>query len=377
MSRFAQDRQVIYVEPPMYLKKLRKQFVDRKGSRQDLFRAETRRLQSDLYVFRTGAFCPIAGRRRISTLTWENWRLAFRRCLTQLGIEDYILWISRPSWLPALEYLQNRLLIYHVVDEYSAYSTVTDRIRARILDAEASILDQADLVIVVSEALLASKGNMNANTFLVANGVDVDAYQTAPASEDQSELMMGLHRPIIGYSGLIARRLDLGLLLDLANKRPDYSLVLLGAVNDRGCESEMRALRACRNVHFLGVVAAAEVPACISAFDVCIIPYQQNERAANADPLKLYEYAAAGKETVCTDFAAARKAAGPFCHVEASSDGFLSRIDQVLRHSTRTRVAEQARAWASDNSWDQRVRQISELISERLVHRTDRPAASP
>lgn len=194
---------------------------------------------------------------------------------------------------------------------------VTADLSRRIIESEEYKLQKADLVIVVSEALRASKSKLNRNTHVFANGVDTGAYAGLNENPTASNVMAGIPRPRIGYSGLIASRLDLALLLELTRHRPDYSIVLLGAVDKRDCRSQIGELENLENVHFLGLKPAADVPKYIEGFDVCMIPYARNERARYADPLKLYEYGAAGKEVVCTELRCSeeRGAVLPYCGI--------------------------------------------------------------
>ena len=120
MSRFARDRPVVYIEPPLHLKKLRRQLVNWRIPKADLIRAQMQHVQDNLFVYRTGALCPVSGRNVVSSVSWMNWRLTVNRLLARQGIRKYILWISRPSWYPALDHMDYEMLIYHVVDEYSA-----------------------------------------------------------------------------------------------------------------------------------------------------------------------------------------------------------------------------------------------------------------
>jgi len=375
MSRFARDRPVVYVEPPLYLKKLRRQVVTRAVPEGSWYRARMAHVQDNLYVCRTGALCLVSGRKMISRITWQNWWFAVNRLFGKHGIREYILWVSRPTWYPAIILLEPRMLIYHVVDEYSAYTTVTEEIRRDIVQTEEKILHKADLVIVVSHALLESKSKKTRSAYIVANGVDIDAYHESSARNQIPRSLADIPQPRIGYSGLIASRLDFDLLLKLADERPNYSIVLLGTVNELGCESIVQALWGRSNVYFLGTKPANEVPDYITGFDLCIIPYVRNERAANADPLKLYEYAAAGKVTICTDFPAAAKA-GLFCTVAKSSREFISLIDKNVSQSTNHEIVAEAKAWATKNSWEARVRQISSLVTDHMLAEQKKAAGS-
>ena len=173
--------------------------------------------------------------------------------------------------------------------------------------------------------------------------------------------MLDIQGPIIGYSGLIAARLDLELVQKAAEDRLDWNFVFVGSVNDEHCEVELQKLGELSNVYFLGHKQVRDVPQYVHQFDVCIIPYVLNLRAQHASPLKLYEYAAASRPIVTTDFAAARAFEG---HVRIASDmeEFVSNCELSLGLDPSASEILENRHIAAENTWEHRVQQISEIF---------------
>ena len=138
--------------------------------------------------------------------------------------------------------------------------------------------------------------------------MDYESYDQALFSdESQPADIAQVARPIVGYSGLISGRLDLGLLEYVAVKHSEWSLVLIGATDDRRCESGIERLRQMKNIHFLGIKEIRQVPYYIKVFDVCLLPYLINGETENLSALKLYDYMAAGKPIVSMDVPAAKE----------------------------------------------------------------------
>lgn len=261
------------------------------------------------------------------------------------------------------------LIIYHVVDEYLAYGDMNLERRARLQSAEHQILKKVDLVIVVSKKLLKTKSIFNKNTYVVPNGVDYASYDLALLSNEPLPADIArLPRPIIGYSGLISTRLDLSLLQHIASTNPEWSFVLIGAVDDRGCKRELGRLRELNNVHFLGLKEVTQVPYYIKAFDVGIIPYMINEETENLSPLKLYDFMAAGKPIVTTDFPAAIEFKD-IVYIADRKETFTHRIYEALCGKDDSLYVKR-RHTASQNTWDHRVSQLSRLIESRLTDRS-------
>jgi len=261
--------------------------------------------------------------------------------------------VDLPGYLPA------KLTIYHIVDEYSGYGTPSEEKRKKILDKEAELLRTSDAAIVVTPSLLELKSAHNSNTHLVPNAVDFSAYAHCHAAVPDD--MRNIPSPIVGYTGLIAARLDLEMLISAAEAKTDWSFVFIGTVNDDQCKEQMDKLRDIANVHFLGQKPIADTPNYVSHFDVCTIPYADNLRAQHASPLKLYEYAAASKPIVATDFSAAREFGGHVVIVRNVNE-FIAACDSCLDLDPSSPSIIENRHFAEENTWEKRVEQVSDII---------------
>jgi hypothetical protein len=251
--------------------------------------------------------------------------------------------------------------IYHVVDEYSGYGHPSKTDASAPDPDELRMLRSVDIVIVVTASLFESKSQHNPNTHIVANAVNFEAYSDDALSTPDD--MINIQGPVIGYSGLVAARLDLTMLQAAASAKPDWNFVFVGTINDAWCETELKQLRELPNVHLLGTKNVDEVPRYVARFDVCIIPYVLNLRAQHASPLKLYEYAAASKPIVSTNFAAAGNFEG---HVQFADDAdqLLAECEAALPLDATSAEIVENRSIASENTWEHRVRQLSEILSD-------------
>jgi glycosyltransferase involved in cell wall biosynthesis len=83
----------------------------------------------------------------------------------------------------------------------------------------------------------------------------------------------------------------------VARELPDVHFAFVGPVLDAGA---IRAMRKRPNVQILGDRPYADVPAYMRSFDVAWIPHRVGEGETGGDPIKLYEYWAAGRQVVST-----------------------------------------------------------------------------
>lgn len=362
MSRFAADNDVWYVEPPANLRKLLtgRSRRDKAGRRyrSRLFTRDT----TGVRVFHGPWWLPTTGRAPFKGVTLRLY-FAVLGLATGSHKRKPIVWFSRPNMLDYVDKLAAKLTIYHVVDEYSGYDALSDRERETILLRESELLRRVDIIIAVSESLVKSKSSYNRNIYHVPNAVDFTAYaaRNAPVPAD----IVDIPHPIVGYSGLIAARLDLKLLYAAAESRPNWSYVFVGLVRDDHCQEEIRRLRELPNVYLLGQKAVVETTAYVQQFDVCTIPYLINLRAQNASPLKLYEYAAASKPIVATNFTAARTFEGHI-HIARDTDEFLAACEQCLQLGPESASIVENRRVAENNTWNQRVEMIADILQDNL-----------
>ena len=117
-------------------------------------------LMDNLYIYHGSIFVPLSGRFPLKKITMWMWSSGFKSTLKKLGFQDLIIWLSFPNMCHYIEKLNEKLLIYHVVDEYLSYSGITPDGKENLKRLENEIIEKADIVIVVSEALLKSKGKI-------------------------------------------------------------------------------------------------------------------------------------------------------------------------------------------------------------------------
>ena len=301
---------------------------------------------------------PLPGVPGVDRLNATLLSASLRYFARRTGLTRPIVWTFLPTTVGLLGRLGESRVIYHCVDEYSAFAGVP---REALRRMEAELVRRADLVLASSETLAEARRRVNPRTFFVSHGVDVAHFSRAldPALPRPADVA-GLAGPVIGFFGLLAEWIDLELLAAIARRRPHWTLLLVGkATVDTG------ALRALPNVRLLGQKPYAALPAYCRAFDVGLIPFRIDELTVRANPLKLREYLAAGLPVVSTDLPEVRKYAG-LVRLAAGPEGFIEAIEAAL--ADRNEPADRARVAAMQSeSWEARVEQISELLEDTEV----------
>lgn len=274
-------------------------------------------------------------------------RRHIRRKAKDLGIKDPILWLNPYSALHMAGKLGERAVIYDITDDWPSAPSFSEKERKWILAQDRALCARADLVIVCSEALEASRRALCRQLLLLPNGVECEHYEKVAEGAKTSRWQA----PVLGYTGTIhGDRFDVELLAGVAEAFPHGSIVLVGPDHLRPAEKER--LAAFRNVHVTGPAPYAKIPEIMSHFDICIVPHVETAFTNSLNPLKLWEYLAAGKPIVSTNVAGFRDYPG-LCRIATGIDAFVQACRTALEENgahTAERKAE-----ARKHSWEQRV----------------------
>jgi glycosyltransferase involved in cell wall biosynthesis len=368
LTILARENTVLWVERRVFLSEALRRAREGHLSWQRFACPRVERVRSRLYVYRDLILPRSANRWPLGGLIRRMRERSIRRVLRRLGMDRPILWLFWPGQQDAIGRYGEELVIYHVVDEYSGYGGMSDEYRESLRQQEEQLLRRADLVFVTSPALYESKGGYNPRTFLIPNAVDYAAFEAVvEGSVAPPAIMAGVPRPVVGYVGAINAKIDLSLVLRLAERRSDWSFLMVGPVSSE--ESEDRAayagLRSLPNVLFTGRVDVSEVPNYINACDVCLMPYKRNIWTQHVNSLKLFEYLACGKPIVGTDIPACREAEE---HLRIGRDAaeFEHHVEEALRENDPELVGSR-RSLAARNTWEQRVELLSQAIESTMA----------
>jgi glycosyltransferase involved in cell wall biosynthesis len=370
MTRLARANRVLYIEPWPELRPTLRQWREGRLSWADLHGPRLRKVRdaSRLYVYSPALWAPRATRFPLSVATDAIYMGFLRRVLKGLRFQSPILWLFLPEMEIFVGRFDEKLVIYHIVDEYAGYSGVSAAWRPVVQQMEQQLARRADLVFVTSPDLLERKRAFNERTFLVPNAVDYEAFAAAADRRPRAALpadMADIRPPVAGYVGAINDKLDLALLAQVARKSVQWSIVLVGPVTIQTAEARqaLEALRILSHVHFLGPKSVADVPGYVAACDVCLLPYQINEWTKHIDSLKLYEYLACGKPVVATDLPLARRF--EVVRIVKNESEFVSGMNDALKEDGPALQARR-RQIAAQNTWEQRVTALSAAIEECL-----------
>jgi glycosyltransferase involved in cell wall biosynthesis len=283
-------------------------------------------------------------------------RRAIDRVLETLPTRPVQLWSFAPDVGDLVGCFDEEMALYYCVDAFGEFPGYD---RALIEKRERDLLSRTDVVITTSGPLYENKRLLHPNVHLVEHGVDYERLSRGVSEDLPIPLELAtLPRPIIGYVGVVGEWVDLELLGSLARGRPEASIVVIGPV--------LVPHGACANlpnVHWLGERDHASLPGYLRLFDVGLIPFKHVPLTRSANPIKLYEYLAAGVPVVSTGLPSVRPIPKAVWIADDAVRTMRCCEDAVAHNSVAER--RQRSLLMRAESWEARLDRIAGIVESR------------
>jgi len=247
------------------------------------------------------------------------------------------------------------------MDELAAFDFAPPELIAR----ENALFDTVDLVFTGGRSLYESKRDRHDDVHCFPSSVDHAHFGRQGVADHADQA--ALPHPRLGYYGVIDERLDLSLVAALADAHADWQVVMVGPLAKIAPESLPRR----PNLHWMGQRRYDELPAFLSGWDVCLMPFALNASTRFISPTKTLEYLAAGKPVVSTPIRDVAHQYARVVPVAADAAGFVAACEAILERDADEVAAFQAAAanTVSATSWD-RTAGVMQTLLQRFDDRT-------
>lgn len=292
--------------------------------------------------------------RRNGSLINAEVRLALRT----MGIANPAAFITVPTAVDAVLGRDFTRVVFNRSDVFSAFPDVDSE---TIGKAERRLLREADEVMFVNHGLMELEAHETRAHRFLGHGVEVDHFTSArpldgPPHTPPPELA-DLPRPIIGFYGALDDyTVDLDLFVQVAQRNPDASVVVIGPK-----QMEIGALDAAPNIHYLGPIPYPDLPRYAAEFDVGLMPWLQTEWIERCNPIKLKEYLALGFPVVSTPF----PELAPYADMvtAAAPADFADAVTAVLAEGpVAAAEVQRRRDLMSESTWDAIAEQVRDAL---------------
>lgn len=294
---------------------------------------------------------------------WNQRLLAKRlnRFFDSQGIKE-IIYINSFNFyfndLPKYLKVKTVVNIYHCIDPMIKEFTLK---HGHYLQQKAA--KDSDVVVATAPALLKPFRELGLRNHLVANAANFNHFNTAAGDIKVHPKLETIQGKVFGYFGNIERRTNFELLKIVVDQLPEWQLVMAGPFDLKYVPEEFFKHP---RIHFPGSFTHEEAPSVIKRFDVTIIPFKCDEVSNGIYPLKLFEYLAAGKPVVSTNFNPdILQDLSGVVNVADTPQEFANSV--LLAYATDSqKKINQRIALASLHTWDNRARQFGEIIKNEL-----------
>lgn len=277
-----------------------------------------------------------------------------RNAISMLNLSNTVLFLENPMAVGVAQHLKFDFFAFDAIDNWLCHPQMS-RYKTLVAQNYQYVDENADAVFTVSENLKKIFPT-NGNVQWVSNGVDVEFFENGFKNE-KSPL-------VVGYAGKIQERVDFDLIEICLKSFPNVKFQILGPVFSQ--KEKINFLKKkYSNIEFLGDVHYSKLPEQMKIWDVAIIPHKVNSFTASMNPLKLYEYLAAGKPVVSTEVAGVEKNVSPFVYTATSSEEFVSMLKKTLA-GVGVSPKEISASIPYDYQWFNRANIISNKINSIL-----------
>jgi UDP-galactopyranose mutase len=285
---------------------------------------------------------------------------------TELEDRQLVAWLYTPLALPLAQALEPDLMVYDCMDELSLFLGAPPELLSR----EAALLECADLMFTGGPSLYRAKRSRHPNVHCFSSSVDAAHFRSAcnRSGAVEAEDQAGLPHPRLGFYGVIDERLDLQLLEFVAERRPEWQIVLVGPV----VKIAPATLPRRPNIHYFGQRSYGELPQYLVGWEVCLLPFALNDATRFISPTKTLEYMAAERPIVSTPITDVAEPYGNVVYLGATPEEFLAACDAALGASAeeRARRVSRMREVLAGTSWNVTVAAMEKLIADAMARKT-------
>ncbi|HEY9027502.1 MAG TPA: glycosyltransferase, partial [Burkholderiaceae bacterium] len=291
------------------------------------------------------------------------------------GIVEPLVWLYTPMALPLVADLEPRAVVYDCMDDLASFKFAPPQ----LLEREDALMKLADVVLTGGPSLYEARRGRHPNLHCLPSAVD--AAHFAPTRLDgacveslqAAELHRGLPRPRLGFFGVIDERLDLDLVAAIADRRPDWQVVMVGPV----VKIDPAMLPQRPNIRWLGMQRYEALPHLMARWDVCLLPFALNEATRFISPTKTLEYLAGGKPVVSTPIRDVVSLYGSAVRIGSTADEFVAATEAALAETDGEHRDWRMRAQALVDgcTWDGTASVIAGLLLEYVDEASGASAA--
>ncbi len=275
-------------------------------------------------------------------------------------ISKYCFWYYTPMMLAVSDHFNPTVTVYDCMDELSAFKFAPLALKQR----ENELFAKADLVFTGGHSLYEAKKHRHPDVHPFPSSIDTEHYFKARLYNVDPEDQASIPHPRIGYFGVIDERIDLNLIEEIARRKPEWHIVMIGPV----AKISPDTLPKLPNIHYLGMKHYNDLPSYISGWDIAMMPFAHNESTRYISPTKTPEYLAAGKPVISTPIIDVLRQYGRngLVNIAGTPEEFVRVASLELENTDHDEWLQHVNEFLSQNSWDKTWQKMMYLVTRKL-----------
>ena len=275
--------------------------------------------------------------------------------------QKFVLINQHPLWQNAAQAVRQQypdsIIVVDYMDDYLDFPGADPALKPFVRQ----MLKESDLVIATSLYLEKKARQGGAKEVqLIRNGTESTHFTSAYRAQPT------VNKPVVGYYGVLSDWFDTSKIEALSRSDLDIEIRLIGHI---GMDTDKRfeKLRASPKVTIMDAVPYNKLPQELKDFDVCLIPFKADSDLIKAtNPVKFYEYLSAGKPVVSTEIPELMPFRNQFVLCENEDEAFVEAVRSCLQNTSGLSEPEECIAFASENDWNTRAKQVKRAIETAL-----------
>lgn len=262
-----------------------------------------------------------------------------------------ILWISNIKMLYLKDMIKYKNLIYRVADEKKGFKDFFKTLQ----NMEEELIKKADIVFATAHNIMDKCKEYRNDVYYLPNGVVCEDFICDDEScpEDIKDIKDQIN---CIYIGAIAEWIDFEMVRKFCIKNKNINFLFIGPKHVDFTEIEK-----IENVRYLGKKNYLELKQYLNYSKIAWIPFKKNKLTDAINPVKLYEYLAAGVPTVVTNFKEINYIDGPFEKVKN-----IEELDEAVKRCLCGKYKkDELIQYSQENTWKKRFDYILECIKRK------------
>jgi glycosyltransferase involved in cell wall biosynthesis len=280
-------------------------------------------------------------------------RPSLKTSLEKIGFDKPdLVWITDTSMHAIADIADPKAVVVRIADDNIEFRNIPSYLSI----VEQKLANRADALFVTSSPLLdRMKPEFRSKIHLLRNGVNFDHFQ---GTFDRPSEFKDIDGPIVFYVGAIEEWFNSEWVKNLAEKRKDITIFLVGMVG-----TDLSNLKDLQNVKITGLRPYESLPGYMAHSNAGIIPFKRTQLVESVSPLKLFEFLASGLPVVSTSWMELEHLGSPAL-LANSADEFVEMVSKVIDEDWKSDRGDKFRDYARSHTWKARYDTAMEVISE-------------